>query len=80
MDAGSVRGFVPPESVHVLHVNAVRSPDDFLQQRVQSWRRPDSFGTKFERETMRSRDDRKAIETLEKTVNHRGDRYEAGLL
>ncbi|KAK3726367.1 hypothetical protein QZH41_006069 [Actinostola sp. cb2023] len=50
------------------------------QKRVEEWWRTDAFGTKYENETPRSVEDKKALEILENTVKHLGDRYEVGML
>ena len=77
---GSVKQFVPPEQSHKMHVNLIQSSDDLLHRQVQNWWRTDLFGTKFEHQSPRSREDARALEMLEKTVKHCGDRYEVGLL
>ncbi|KAK3747981.1 hypothetical protein QZH41_019783, partial [Actinostola sp. cb2023] len=48
--------------------------------RVEEWWRTDAFGTKYENETPRSVEDKKALEILENTVKHLGDRYEVDML
>ena len=77
---GSVKGFAPPEGLHVMHVQTVPSPDDLLHKQMQNWWRNDSFGTKYEQTSPRSLEDKKALKTLEETVKHVGDRYQAGIL
>ena len=77
---GAVKGFVPPEKLHVMFIQRIPTADDQLNQQLQNWWRTDSFGTKYQYITPRSRDDKKALEILESTVKHVGDRYEAGLL
>ena len=77
---GSVKGVVPPERLHVMLTHRVPTKNDLLNQQLQNWWRTDSFGTKYQRETPRSGEDKKAVQILEDTVRHVGDRYEAGLL
>ena len=47
---------------------------------MQNWWRTDSFGTKYGQISPRSLEDKKALKTLEETVKHVGDRYQAGML
>ena len=77
---GSIKPFINPEGLHVMHVHRVLNPEEALLKQVEEWWRTDSFGTKYERETPRSREDKKALETLEKTVKSIDDRYEVGML
>ncbi|KAK3739937.1 hypothetical protein QZH41_015978, partial [Actinostola sp. cb2023] len=77
---GSIKSVVPPERLHVMHVHRVRNAEEQLLQRVEEWWRTDAFGTKYENETPRSVEDKKALEILENTVKHLGDRYEVGML
>ena len=63
-----------------MHFNTMPSPDDLLHRQVENWWRTDACGTKNRKETPRSCEDKRAIEILEKTVCHFGERYEAGLL
>ena len=77
---GSVKGFAPPEGLHVMHIHTVPSPDDLLHKQMQNWWRTDSLGTKYEQTSPRSLEDKKALKTLEETVKHVGDRYQAGML
>ena len=77
---GAVKGFVPPERLHVMLIQRVPTTDDLLNQQLQNWWRTDSFGTKYQHESPRTREDKRAMEILESSVRHIGDRYEAGLL
>ena len=77
---GAVKGFVPPERLHVMLIQRVPTTDDLLNQQLQNWWRTDSFGTKYQLEPPRTREDKRAIEILESTVRYVGDRYEARLL
>ena len=64
----------------MLHIHRVLDTEGTLERKVEEWWLTESFGTKYEQETPRSREDRKALDILEKTVKRVGDRYEAGLL
>lgn len=77
---GAVKGFVPPERLHVMLILRVPTTDDLLNQQLQNWWRTDSFGTKYQHEPPRTREDKRAIAILESSVRHTGDRYEASLL
>ena len=77
---GSVKKLVTPESLHVMLVHTVPSDDNLLHRQVQNWRRTDSFGTKYEQTSPRSLEDKRALQTLQETVKHVGDRYQVGLL
>ncbi|KAK3748900.1 hypothetical protein QZH41_002891 [Actinostola sp. cb2023] len=77
---GSIKSVVPPERLHVMHVHRVRNAEEQLLQCVEEWWRTVAFGTKYENETPRSVEDKKALEILENTVKHLGDRYEVGML
>lgn len=77
---GAVKGFVPPERLHVMLIQRVPTTEDLLNQQLQNWWRTDSFGTKYQHESPQTREDKRAIEILESSVRHIGDRYEAGLL
>lgn len=77
---GAVKGFVPPERLHVMLIQRVPTTDDLPNQQLQNWWRTDSFGTKYQHEPPRTREDKRAIAILESSVRHTGDRYEAGLL
>ena len=77
---GAVKGFVPPERPHVMLIQRVPTTDDLLNQQLQNWRRTDSFGTKNQHESPRTREDKRVIEILESTVRYIGDCYEAGIL
>ncbi|XP_067024040.1 uncharacterized protein [Acropora muricata] len=61
-------------------IQRVPTTDDLLNQKLQNWWRTDSFGTKYQLESPRTREDKRAIEILKSSVRHIGDRYEAGLL
>ena len=76
----AVKGFVLPERLHVMLIERVPTTDNLLNQQLQNWWRTDSFGTKYQHESPRTREDKRAIEILESTVRHIGDRYKAGLL
>jgi len=78
--AGSIKSFINPESLHVMHVHRVLSTDETLEKRVEEWWRTDSFGTKYDYKASRTREDKQAIDILEKTVKHVNGRYEAGML
>ena len=39
---------------------------------MEDWWQPESFGTKYEDVTPHSREDKRALETLERTVKHHG--------
>ena len=78
--AGSVKSIVKPERLHVMHVHHVLNAEESLSKQVEDWWRTESFGTKFEDVTPRSREEKKALETLERTVKHVYNRYEVGML
>ena len=77
--AGSVNSVVKPERLHVMHVHRVLNVEESLNKQVEDWWRIESFGTKYEDATPRSREDKRALETLEKTVKHVSDGYEVGM-
>ena len=70
---GSVKGFIAPESFHVMHIHTVPSWDDLLHKQMHKWWRTDSFGTKYEQASSRSIKDKKFFKILEK-------RYQVGML
>ena len=78
--AGSVKSIMKPERLHVTHVHRVRNVEESLSKQVEDWWRTESFGTKYEDVTPRSLEDKRALETLERTVKHVSDRYEVGML
>ena len=69
-----------PERLHVMYVHRVLNVEESLSKQVEDWWRTESFGTKYEDVTPRSREDKSALETLERTVKHVSDRYEVGML
>ena len=69
-----------PERLHVMHVHRVLNVEESLSKQVEDWWRTESFGTKYEDVTSGSREDKRALETLERTVKHVCDRYEVGML
>ena len=69
-----------PERLHVMHVHRVLNVEESLNKQVVDWWRTESFGTKYEDVTPRSREDKRVLETLERTVKHVSDRYEVGTL
>ena len=77
---GSVKSLVAPESLHVTFIHTVPLDDDLLHRQVQNWWRTDLFGTKYEQSSPRSLEDKRALQTLQETVKHVGDRYQVGLL
>ena len=77
---GAVKGFVPPERLHIMLIQRIPTTDHLLNQQLQNWWRADSFGTKYQHESPRTREDKRAIEIFESTVRHVGDCYKAGLL
>ena len=78
--AGSVKSVVKPECLYVMHVHRALNAEETLNKQVEDWWRTESFDTKYEHETPRSREDLSALESLERTVKHVGDRYEDGML
>jgi hypothetical protein len=58
----------------------ITTPEEDLAHQVQPWWKTESFGCKYAEETSRSVEDKKALEILESTTKHTGDRYETGLL
>ena len=77
---GSVKSLVTPESLHVMLIHTVPSEDDLLHRQVEHWWRTDLFGTKYVQTSPRSLEDKRALQTLQETVKHVGDRYQVGLL
>lgn len=69
-----------PERLHVMHVHRVLNVEESLSKQVEDWWRTESFGTKYEDVTLRSREAKRAREILERTVKHVCDRYEVGML
>ena len=63
-----------------MHVHRVLIVEKSLSKQVEDWWRTESFGTKYEDVTPRSREDKRALETSERTVKHVCDRYEVGML
>ena len=63
-----------------MHVHRVLNVEESLSNQVEDWWRTESFGTKYEDVTPRSREDKRALETSESTVMHVCDRYEVGML
>ena len=78
--AGSVKSIVKPERLHVMYMHGVLDVEESLNKQVEDWWRTESFGTKYEDVTPRSREEKRALETLERTVKHVCDRYEVGML
>lgn len=69
-----------PERLHVMPVHRVLNVEESLNKPVEDWWRTESFGTKYEDVTPRSREGKRALETLERTVKYVPDRYEVGML
>ena len=61
-------------------IQRVPTTDDLLNQQLQNRWCTNSFGTKYQHESPQTREDKRAIEILESTVRHIGDRYKVGLL
>ena len=78
--AGSVKSVVKRECLYVMHVHCVLDAEETINKQVEDWWRMELFGTKYEHVTPRSREDLSALETLERTVKHVGDRYVVGML
>ena len=78
--AGAVNSVVKPERLHVMHVHRVLNDEESLNKQVEDWWRTESFGTKYEDASPRSREDNRALEMLERTVKHVSDGYEVGML
>jgi len=78
--AGSVKSIVKPERLHAMHVHQVLNGEESFSKQVEDWWRTESFGTKYEDVTPRSLEDKRALETLERTVKQVCDRYEVGML
>ena len=58
----------------------ITTPKQDLSHQVQLWWKTDSFVCKYAEETSRSVEDKKALEIIESTTKHTGDRYETALL
>jgi hypothetical protein len=58
----------------------ITTPEEDLSHQVQLWWKTESFGCKYGEETSRSVEDKKALEILESTTKHTGNRYETALL
>jgi hypothetical protein len=58
----------------------ITTPKQDLSHQVQLWWKTESFGCKYAEETSRSVEDKKALEIVESTTKHIGDRYETALL
>lgn len=56
--------------------------DEHLDQQLEHWWKTESFGTKYDREELRSQDDERALRHLHKNTSFREDlgHYETGLL
>ena len=78
--AGSVKSIMKPERLHVTQMHRFRNVEESLRKQVEDWWRTESFGTKYEDVTPRSHEEKRALETLERTVKHVSDRYEVGML
>ena len=52
-----------PERLHVMHVHRVLNVEESLSKQVEVWGRTESFGTKYEDVTPRSREDKGVLET-----------------
>ncbi|PFX13712.1 hypothetical protein AWC38_SpisGene22184 [Stylophora pistillata] len=63
-----------------MHVHRVLNVEESLSKQVEDWWQTESFGTKYEDATPRSREDKRALETLERIVKHVSDGYEARML
>ena len=68
--AGSVKSIVKPKRLHVKHVHRVLNAEESFSKQVEDLWRTESFGTKYEDVTSCSREDKRALETLERTVKH----------
>ena len=77
---GSVKSIMKPERLHVMHVHRVLNVEESLSKQVEDWWRTESFNTKYEDVTPRSREDKRAPGTLERTVEHVCNRYEVEML
>ncbi len=66
-----------PRTAMKVHIT---TPEEDLSHQVQLWWKTESFGWKYAGETSRSVEDKKALEILESTTKHTGERYETALL
>ena len=78
--SGSVNSVVKPERQNVMHVHCFLNIEESLNKQVEDWWPTESFGTKYEDATPHSREDNRALETLERTVKHVSDGYEVEML
>ena len=69
-----------PERLHVMHVHRVLNAEESLSKRVEDWWQTESFGTKYEDVTPRSREVKRALEAFERTAKHVCNRYEVEML
>ena len=65
---GSVKSIVKLERLHVMHVHHVLNVEESLSKQVEDWWRTESFGTKYEDATPRSREAKRAPETLQRSM------------
>lgn len=66
--------------IHVGHVDV--SVDEQLNKQLEHWWKTESFGTRYDRQELRSQEDEKALQQLQENTHFREDlgHYETGLL
>ena len=77
---GSISALVPSSMRQVCFIPPHRQNEELLVEAVREWWTTESFGTKYERDATRSRQDDRAISILDATTRKIEDRYEVGQL
>ncbi|XP_043220101.1 uncharacterized protein LOC122380753 [Amphibalanus amphitrite] len=73
---GSLTGVVPEHVREAMFVSTLRGQE---QHDLSDWWTTESFGTRATEPAL-TPDEKRAMDILEKTTQHRGDKYEVGLL
>ncbi|XP_043243765.1 uncharacterized protein LOC122392683 [Amphibalanus amphitrite] len=73
---GSISTIVPSSMRQVCYVRPQRQDEEPLVEAVKEWWTTESFGTRFERDSTRSREDDRAISILEASTRKIDGRYE----
>ena len=79
---GSLTSLLPEHHREVMFVSASsrQQSDQELNDLLQGWWNTESFGTQHGGKSVLAPEDQKAMDILERTTKHQGDKYEVGLL
>ena len=77
---GSISALVPSSMRQVCFVGPQRQNEELLVEAVKEWWTTESFGTRYEQDATRSKEDDRAISILDATTRKIEDRYEVSQL